>query len=177
MRIALDAMGGDHGPAPNIGGARLALEANPDLTVVLVGDDTESPRTMRISSRAVRLMGWLAGTVVAGLVAASIGIGVTVGKQRASARDPVEFLRDSIASLDRQTTTLRVVAGLDSTIQPRDSTPPAPASVDLLLHRADELSVNLEQVADKLHNDADKVARTPSIMPTAGCVHSVSAVA
>src|SRR5262245_26009953 len=38
MRIALDAMGGDHGPGPNVGGARLALDANPDLTVVLVGD-------------------------------------------------------------------------------------------------------------------------------------------
>lgn len=38
MRIALDAMGGDHGPGPNVGGARLALEATPDLAVVLVGD-------------------------------------------------------------------------------------------------------------------------------------------
>src|SRR5262249_30354453 len=41
MRIALDAMGGDHGPAPNVGGARLALEADPDLTVVLVGDQAQ----------------------------------------------------------------------------------------------------------------------------------------
>jgi phosphate acyltransferase len=41
MRIALDAMGGDHGPAPNVGGARLALDANPDLSVVLVGDQTQ----------------------------------------------------------------------------------------------------------------------------------------
>jgi murein DD-endopeptidase MepM/ murein hydrolase activator NlpD len=127
---------------------------------------------MRFSSRTVRVMGWLAGMVVAGLVMASIGIGVTYGKRRASSRDPVEFLRDSIASLDRQTTTLRVVAGLDTTMQPIDSARPAPASVDLLLHRADQLSVNLEQVADKLHNDADKVARTPSIMPTAGWLTS-----
>jgi glycerol-3-phosphate acyltransferase PlsX len=41
MRIALDAMGGDHGPAPNVGGARLALAAAPDLTVVLVGDQAQ----------------------------------------------------------------------------------------------------------------------------------------
>jgi glycerol-3-phosphate acyltransferase PlsX len=41
MRIALDAMGGDHGPAPNVGGARLALDANPDLSIVLVGDQTQ----------------------------------------------------------------------------------------------------------------------------------------
>src|SRR5581483_877426 len=38
MRLALDAMGGDHGPAPNVGGALLALAASPDLSVVLVGD-------------------------------------------------------------------------------------------------------------------------------------------
>jgi glycerol-3-phosphate acyltransferase PlsX len=38
MRIALDALGGDHGPAPNVGGAVLAVQAVPDLTVVLVGD-------------------------------------------------------------------------------------------------------------------------------------------
>lgn len=38
MRIALDAMGGDHGPGPNVAGALKALSAAPDLTVVLVGD-------------------------------------------------------------------------------------------------------------------------------------------
>lgn len=38
MRIALDAMGGDHGPGPNVAGAIKALSAAPDLTVVLVGD-------------------------------------------------------------------------------------------------------------------------------------------
>jgi glycerol-3-phosphate acyltransferase PlsX len=41
MRIALDAMGGDHGPVPNVHGTRLALEGNPDLTIVLVGDQTQ----------------------------------------------------------------------------------------------------------------------------------------
>lgn len=38
MRIALDAMGGDYGPGPNVAGAILALNAAPDLHVVLVGD-------------------------------------------------------------------------------------------------------------------------------------------
>src|SRR5579885_60391 len=38
MRIALDAMGGDHGPGPNVAGAVRAVAAAPDLTVVLVGD-------------------------------------------------------------------------------------------------------------------------------------------
>ncbi len=38
MRLALDAMGGDHGPLPNVTGALQAVAAHPDLTVVLVGD-------------------------------------------------------------------------------------------------------------------------------------------
>ncbi len=36
--IALDAMGGDHGPRVTVGAARLALEQIPDIELVLVGD-------------------------------------------------------------------------------------------------------------------------------------------
>lgn len=38
MRIALDAMGGDFAPQPNIDGAITAVKADPDLEVVLVGE-------------------------------------------------------------------------------------------------------------------------------------------
>src|SRR6516165_7651848 len=38
MRIALDAMGGDHAPDPNVEGAVAAVQENPELQVVLVGD-------------------------------------------------------------------------------------------------------------------------------------------
>ncbi len=41
MRIALDAMGGDHGLGPNVAGAALALNAVPDLAVVFVGDQAQ----------------------------------------------------------------------------------------------------------------------------------------
>ena len=41
MRIALDAMGGDHGAPPNVAGAVAAVAAAPDLTVVLVGDEQQ----------------------------------------------------------------------------------------------------------------------------------------
>ena len=41
MRIALDAMGGDFGPQPNVAGAVRALTATPDLTVVLIGDQSQ----------------------------------------------------------------------------------------------------------------------------------------
>lgn len=38
MRIALDAMGGDFAPGPNVDGAVAALRDNPDLQISLVGD-------------------------------------------------------------------------------------------------------------------------------------------
>ena len=38
MKIALDAMGGDYGPACLVQGARMALSAEPELEVLLVGD-------------------------------------------------------------------------------------------------------------------------------------------
>lgn len=38
MRVALDAMGGDFAPDPNVEGAIAAVAENPDLQVVLVGD-------------------------------------------------------------------------------------------------------------------------------------------
>jgi glycerol-3-phosphate acyltransferase PlsX len=41
MRIALDAMGGDHAPGPIVAGAVKAALANPAVHVVLVGDQTQ----------------------------------------------------------------------------------------------------------------------------------------
>jgi glycerol-3-phosphate acyltransferase PlsX len=41
MRIALDAMGGDHAPVPIVTGAVEAVAEIPDLTVVLVGDQAQ----------------------------------------------------------------------------------------------------------------------------------------
>lgn len=41
MRIALDAMGGDHAPGPIVTGAIQAVAAEPELTVVLVGDQAQ----------------------------------------------------------------------------------------------------------------------------------------
>jgi murein DD-endopeptidase MepM/ murein hydrolase activator NlpD len=147
-------------------------------TVVIVGEDTAAPRTLRISSRAIVGSTWLAGAGFAGVVALSIATGTMFGRHSRASQmgaipsDPalaVALLRDSLASLDRQATALRVVAGLDAA---GPSAPDSGGSVDLLIHRADQLSVNLDQIATKLHADADKVARTPSIMPTAGWLTS-----
>lgn len=49
MRIALDAMGTDHAPSSEVGGALLAVEADETLSVMLVGD--EDAIRSRLSSR------------------------------------------------------------------------------------------------------------------------------
>ena len=41
MRIALDALGGDHAPGPIVAGAVQAVAADPELKVVLVGDQEQ----------------------------------------------------------------------------------------------------------------------------------------
>src|SRR6188508_3401468 len=41
MQIALDAMGGDHAPGPIVAGALRAVAADPELRVVLVGDQAQ----------------------------------------------------------------------------------------------------------------------------------------
>jgi len=53
MRIALDAMGGDFAPGPIVAGALQAIAADPDITIVLVGDQAQiepllSPQRDRI---------------------------------------------------------------------------------------------------------------------------------
>ncbi len=45
--IALDAMGGDHGPRVTVGAAKLALEQIPDIELVLVGDREQLERAVR----------------------------------------------------------------------------------------------------------------------------------
>ena len=78
------------------------------------------------------------------------------------------MLRDSVASLERQTTALRVVAGLAI----NDTAPSTREPVDGLIRRVDRLSAGLVQVASKIRTDVDKVAHTPSVMPTAGWLTS-----
>ncbi len=41
MQIALDAMGGDHAPGPIVAGAVQAVQADPELRVILVGDQRQ----------------------------------------------------------------------------------------------------------------------------------------
>src|SRR5438067_3170130 len=52
MQIALDAMGGDHAPGPIVAGAVQAVAADPELRVVLVGDQAQiEPLLANVANR------------------------------------------------------------------------------------------------------------------------------
>src|SRR5436309_10598134 len=56
MRIALDAMGGDHAPGPIVAGAVQAVAADPQLEVILVGDQAQiEPCLAREAGRPARI--------------------------------------------------------------------------------------------------------------------------
>src|SRR6516225_4249096 len=55
MRIALDAMGGDHAPGPVVAGAVQAVTGEPELTVVLVGDQAQVEPLLPPSAQRQRL--------------------------------------------------------------------------------------------------------------------------
>src|SRR5438034_6807937 len=56
MRIALDAMGGDHAPGPIVAGAVQAVAADPQLEVILVGDQAQiEPCLAREVGRPARI--------------------------------------------------------------------------------------------------------------------------
>jgi glycerol-3-phosphate acyltransferase PlsX len=55
MRIALDAMGGDHAPEPIVAGAVQAVAADPELRVVLVGDQARIEPLLSSAANGDRL--------------------------------------------------------------------------------------------------------------------------
>src|SRR5579872_1588538 len=67
MRIALDAMGGDFAPDPNIDGAIAAVLENPNLHVVLVGDPTLLEEKLAKSGYSGSAISVLASEGVAGM--------------------------------------------------------------------------------------------------------------
>ncbi len=51
MKIALDAMGGDHGPKESVKGAEKAIKSFPDLEIMLIGDEAEIKKHLTTEER------------------------------------------------------------------------------------------------------------------------------
>jgi glycerol-3-phosphate acyltransferase PlsX len=67
MRIALDAMGGDFAPDPNVEGAVAAVSENPNLHIVLVGDAPLLESKLALSGYSGNAISVLASEGVAGM--------------------------------------------------------------------------------------------------------------
>ena len=67
MRIALDAMGGDHAPQPNIDGAIAAVTADADLEVALVGDERQLDELLTASGYSGSQLSVVASEGVVGM--------------------------------------------------------------------------------------------------------------
>lgn len=67
ITIAIDAMGGDYGPPVTVPAALMALEADPDLGIILVGDPNILKQQLRLNKTAVpeRLQIYAASQIVA----------------------------------------------------------------------------------------------------------------
>ncbi len=169
---------------------------------MLVPDGCDSPRSFSISARAVRrltVLGTALGLMA--LIGVGLGISqLTSGSWRdgaAAARESVlalqarlDSLNDTIQAIERRDEQIRLLAGLptDSAesagapmLADRGTTGDAVlgavsmsqrANVDWLIRRANSLAASFAEVSDTLARHMDKLARIPSIMPTAGWLSS-----
>lgn len=159
---------------------------------MLVPDGCEAARTYSVSRRTVRrfaAVGSTCGLVV--LVLGSVGLSRVETARHAGAereqllamQSRLDSLTDTITAIQRRDEQIRLLAGL-----PPDSIALAPTGsigvkvrnmaaaehldVDRLIARANALAANFAEVSDTLQHNAEKLARIPSIMPTAGWLSS-----
>ncbi|GAC1515097.1 MAG: M23 family metallopeptidase [Gemmatimonadaceae bacterium] len=120
---------------------------------------------------------------------------VAISKELAKLHKQVTKLQDTISALGKRDERIRLLAGLEP---PTDSgrvvaagevmdsggvaydpsspagqlTIAAKADIDALIRRANTLSASFAVISDTLANHVDRMAKTPSIMPTAGWMSS-----
>jgi biotin carboxyl carrier protein len=157
-------------------------------TVVIVPHGSESPRHLDVSERSIRIAKWgagLAGGIVllaAGLIGLSVARGSVLGMLGLDSRDHemlvmrhrIALLQDTVASLAKRGDQMRLLAGLP--VSDSIGTTPAslvePVDMDTLIRRANDLSASFAEVSDRLSKNVERLASTPSIMPTTGWLSS-----
>jgi len=157
-------------------------------TVVIVPHGSESPRHLNVSERTVRVVKWGAGfaggivVIAAALIGLSIARGSVLGilgldsraHEMAVMQKRVAVLQDTIASLAKRGDQMRLLAGLPVS----DSVGTTPVAeinavdMDTLIRRANDLSASFAEVSDRLSKNVERLASTPSIMPTTGWLSS-----
>lgn len=168
-------------------------------TFLVVPHGSDSPRSFSVSETLVRRLAVAGGAV--GLVAA-IGVGLalsylTGGLRHADARSPLgavsamqarlDSLDDTLRAIGRRDQQIRLLAGLsaDSAAQRPPGSGPTLAiggvsemavgsttDIDGMIKRANSLAASFAEVTGTLAHNTERMARIPSIMPTAGWLSS-----
>ncbi len=144
-------------------------------TVVIVPHGSDASRHVHVSTRALRAVKWGACVIAAGVVVVAVGIGVHMGKGNATAVTTLErnvaVLQDTVASLTKKDDQLRLLAGLPAA-EPDSVAPFATVGIDGLIRHANDLSASFAEVSARLSKNVERLASTPSIMPTTGWLSS-----
>jgi murein DD-endopeptidase MepM/ murein hydrolase activator NlpD len=155
-------------------------------TVVVVPHGSAATRTLDISERTLRRIGWgLATAVLAGLLTFTVAavrysgspvfaaLMTPADRQLVDLRTRLAELRDTIVTIDKRDEQIRMLAGLPSADS--EATTPAsqlPLDVDRLIERANTLSASFATVSTTLSRNSERMSATPSIMPTTGWLSS-----
>ncbi|HEY9514139.1 MAG TPA: M23 family metallopeptidase [Gemmatimonadaceae bacterium] len=171
-------------------------------TLMLVPDGCEEPRTLSFTERAARRVIGVVSTIgIVVLVGVGLAIGrlsshatgtsSEIGSERALIlQTRLDSLADTISALARRDEQIRLLAGLPAgdASESNDATdytssPPGGSglgrlaldvrpNVDRMIRRANLLAASFAEVSDTLANNAERLRRIPSIMPTAGWLSS-----
>jgi murein DD-endopeptidase MepM/ murein hydrolase activator NlpD len=190
-------------------------------TLLIVPHGSDSPHSVDVSSRRLRKIAWIAGSVALVLLTCTALVAVELVKpgaifatsenrrltsELAQLRGGVDLLRDTLAAIGKRDEQIRLLAGLpnaDSLSEETSGGPTlalsglaTPPGIGLSLHnaaggpfsrfgfghhrtdiggliqRANVLSASFADVTDSLSRHVERMAATPSIMPTAGWLSS-----
>lgn len=168
-------------------------------TFLVVPHGSDSPRGFSLSEKLVKRLAMFASAVV---LVAAMGVGValshvalTLGRtvNRGVSGDValmqarLDSLDDTLRAISRRDQQIRLLAGLssDSASPHGDSTGPTltiggvhemavsgSTDIDGMIKRANSLAASFAEVSGTLAHNSEKMARIPSIMPTAGWLSS-----
>jgi murein DD-endopeptidase MepM/ murein hydrolase activator NlpD len=152
---------------------------------VVVPHGSDATRTLDISERTLRRIGWGAS---AGLLACLLALTVAAvrfssspvftafmtpaDRQLADLRTHMAELRDTIVTIDKREEQIRLLAGLPSPDSAVTPTAQLPLDIDRLIERANTLSASFATVSTTLSRNSERMSATPSIMPTTGWLSS-----
>ena len=169
-------------------------------TFLVVPHGSDSPRSFSLSETLVKRLAICAGVV--GLIAATgVGVAFSHLALKLRHTDDqsllgsvslmqarLDSLDDTLRAISRRDQQIRLLAGLsaDSLAQHTDSsagptlaigtvtemTVGSSSDIDVMIKRANSLAASFAEVSGTLAHNSEKMARIPSIMPTAGWLSS-----